>query len=342
MVLVVYVSGEIPEPVANALVASVSGSESARVLFVSHSGEKLKDAIEWLNSLHPSRSSGRIVLPKAGPLAQASDLVCHIQSLVQVDGCERGVDVPIVLLATEVFPAALFTCTLSILRDEPPPGCTIHILDPSKPDPYVEARDDASRKTVLPKNSAATLEWQDLEFRQDLLDSEEHDHLRQAALFGRSVLILGPKGTGKTLLARFLHFHTKQSANGKFVEQNMAAVPETLFDGIFYGVAPGAATGVSESPGLCMLASGGTLFLDEIAEVSTGIQAKLLRIVSERVEPINLPRVGESSMASRPVSPRFVAATNRPLSAIQDPESPLMRPDLLSRFPARIHLKRLY
>lgn len=178
------------------------------------------------------------------------------------------------------------------------------------------------------------VEWQDREFSLDLLDAGEREQVRRALLSRRSVLLTGDRGTGKTLLARFIHYHSFDTAQGAFVEANLAAIPETLLEQELFGIAPGTATDVRGRDGLLREANNGTLFLDEIAETSTNAQAKLLRIVSERIEPIQYRRLGETRNQSAQV--RFIAATN--LSATEI--SARLRRDLHSRFPIRVHLKR--
>jgi transcriptional regulator with GAF, ATPase, and Fis domain/tetratricopeptide (TPR) repeat protein len=118
------------------------------------------------------------------------------------------------------------------------------------------------------------------------------------------VLIRGESGTGKELVARAIHFSSSRS-NRPFVAINCAAVPETLLEAEFFGVEKGAATGVSARKGKFEIADGGTVFLDEIGDMSPGLQAKLLRVLQERV----FERVGGNRPV--PVDIRIVAATNK-------------------------------
>ncbi len=119
------------------------------------------------------------------------------------------------------------------------------------------------------------------------------------------VLLLGPTGSGKELLARRSHRLSKRSA-GAFVPINCASIPETLLESELFGVERGAYTGADRSrAGLFEKASGGTLFLDEIADLPVGLQPKLLRVLEEKhVAPLGGSR-------SRPVDVRFIAATNQ-------------------------------
>lgn len=97
------------------------------------------------------------------------------------------------------------------------------------------------------------------------------------------VLIQGETGTGKTLLARYLHEHSER-ATSVFLELNCAALPEGLLEAELFGYAPGAFTGASVrgKQGLLDVANGGTLFLDEIGDLPLSLQAKLLKVVEEQ------------------------------------------------------------
>jgi transcriptional regulator with PAS, ATPase and Fis domain len=132
---------------------------------------------------------------------------------------------------------------------------------------------------------------------------------RRAARTASPVLILGETGTGKELLVQAIHAAGPR-AGGPFVAVNIAAIPETLLEAEFFGVAPGAYTGADRRgrDGKFKLADGGTLFLDEIGDMSPGLQAKLLRALQEReIEP-----VGSNQLI--PVDVRIVAATSRDLA----------------------------
>ena len=131
---------------------------------------------------------------------------------------------------------------------------------------------------------------------------------RRAARTSAPVLILGETGTGKELLAQAIHAAGPR-CSAPFVAVNIAAVPETLLEAEFFGVAPGAYTGADKNgrDGKFKLADGGTLFLDEIGDMSLALQAKLLRTLQEgELEP-----VGSNRLIS--VDVRIIAATSRDL-----------------------------
>lgn len=125
-----------------------------------------------------------------------------------------------------------------------------------------------------------------------------------------SVFITGESGSGKELVAQYIHQHSRR-ASRPFIAVNCAAIPETLLESEMFGHRKGAFTGaVRDKPGLLETANGGTLFLDELGEMSTTIQAKLLRVIQDGV----VRRVG-SETTDAVVNVRFICATNRNVDA---------------------------
>jgi DNA-binding NtrC family response regulator len=131
--------------------------------------------------------------------------------------------------------------------------------------------------------------------------------IRTAAKSDISVLILGPTGSGKELVARMIHELSRRQT-GKFQAVNCAALPDTLFESEIFGYEKGAFTGAHDrKPGRLELANDGTLFLDEIGDLSIVAQAKLLRVLEDR----RFERLGGNK--SIHVDFRLISATNRPL-----------------------------
>ena len=138
-----------------------------------------------------------------------------------------------------------------------------------------------------------------------------------------SVLITGPSGTGKELVARLIHKESDR-AEEPFVPVNCGAIPETLLESEFFGYVKGAFSGAEkDKAGLFEAADGGTLFLDEVGELPQSLQVKLLRALQEG----EIRRVGGTG--NRNVNVRVISATNRNLSeAVEEGE---FREDLFYR-----------
>jgi len=148
------------------------------------------------------------------------------------------------------------------------------------------------------------------------------------------VVIEGESGTGKELVARAIHFHGSRKDRA-FVSENCAAIPETLLESALFGHVRGAFTGADrEARGLFAIANGGTLFLDEVAEMSPGMQGKLLRVLQEG----EFHRVGGER--AEKVDVRVLVATNKNLTDMV--ESGKFRKDLFYRLSVvRLHLPPL-
>ncbi len=137
--------------------------------------------------------------------------------------------------------------------------------------------------------------------------AEAFESARRAAASPLSILVSGPTGSGKELVARWIHLCSPR-AQGPFVAVNCAAVPDELAESAFFGSRKGAFTGASsDRKGYFEAASGGTLFLDEVGETSLALQASLLRAV----ETGEIQSVGAES--SHRADARIVTATNRDL-----------------------------
>jgi two-component system, NtrC family, response regulator AtoC len=137
------------------------------------------------------------------------------------------------------------------------------------------------------------------------------------------VLLQGQSGTGKEILARYIHAHSSWG-NGAFVKVNCPAIPGTLLESELFGYQKGAFTGAYASkPGRVELADRGTLFLDEIAELDLALQAKLLQLLQDG----QFCRIG--AQEERRVEVRVVCATNRQLE--KEIRSGTFRQDLFYR-----------
>jgi len=138
-----------------------------------------------------------------------------------------------------------------------------------------------------------------------------------------TVLLLGPTGTGKELLARAIHTASPRR-DGPFIAINCGALPDTLLESELFGYRKGAFTDAKQDkPGRFALAEGGTLFLDEVGDLSPAMQVKLLRVLEEKqYEPLGAVEPVRADV-------RIVAATNRDLDAMV--KSELFRADLYYR-----------
>ncbi len=149
------------------------------------------------------------------------------------------------------------------------------------------------------------------------------DTLKVVAPSTVTVLVEGPTGTGKDLLAQIIH-HNSPRAEEPFVKVNCAALPENLLESELFGYTKGAFTGAErDKPGRFQLADGGTIFLDEISELPLSLQAKLLRVLEDQeFFPLGARQTTK-------VDVRILAACNRPLD--RQVEAGLFRQDLYYR-----------
>jgi DNA-binding NtrC family response regulator len=138
---------------------------------------------------------------------------------------------------------------------------------------------------------------------------EVFDFARKVARHYSNVLLVGPTGSGKELVARAIHQISPVSQQ-KLAVCNCSAMVDTLLESQLFGYVRGAFTGATDTrPGLFEYANGGTVFLDEVGETSLAMQAKLLRVIQNR----EIQRVGSPEV--KQVQVRLIAATNRNLRA---------------------------
>jgi len=157
--------------------------------------------------------------------------------------------------------------------------------------------------------------------------------VEMAASSDLPVLITGETGTGKTLVAKSIHYRSRARA-APFIGINCASLPENLIESELFGHEKGAFTGAAApKKGLLEMAEGGTLFLDEIGEMAMHLQAKLLGVLEDK----QVRRLGGESL--RPVNVRIMAATN---AAIEEALDKTFRKDLYYRLSViRIHVPPL-
>lgn len=143
---------------------------------------------------------------------------------------------------------------------------------------------------------------------QDYKMAKIFDLVEAVADSKTTILMTGPSGTGKSMLARAIH-HRSSRKNKPFVEVSCGAIPETLLESELFGHVKGSFTGaVNNKEGKFLAADGGTIFLDEVANASPGLQAKLLRVLQDRqFEPVG-------SNQTITVDTRIIIATNQDLT----------------------------
>lgn len=162
------------------------------------------------------------------------------------------------------------------------------------------------RTLILDQELVQACQFEGIVSRSPLM-LEVFAKIRRVAPHFKTVLVTGATGTGKELVARAL-YRLSAAAPGRFVACNCSALVESLVESELFGYVKGAFTGaLQDRPGLFESADGGVIFLDEIGDLSSGAQAKLLRVLQDH----HVRRVGSS--VSRIVDVRVIAATNRDL-----------------------------
>ncbi|MGQ9633386.1 MAG: sigma-54 interaction domain-containing protein [Bryobacteraceae bacterium] len=173
----------------------------------------------------------------------------------------------------------------------------------------VETFQDLSQVEELRKELTARYSFEDIVGRSAVMQ-RLFEMLPQIAASDSTVLIEGASGTGKELFARAIHNLSKRRKR-RFVAVNCAALPDTLLESELFGYKAGAFTDAKrDKPGRFALADGGTIFLDEIGDISPAMQARLLRVLQERlIEPLG-------AVEPVKVDVRVVAATNKDLAEL--------------------------
>ena len=218
-------------------------------------------------------------------------------------------------------------------------GAYDFITKPLRRADIVRAVRKALERRALKSENRALRDELDLARREDIIGHSPSlrsvlSEAKQVANSMASVLITGESGTGKGLLARYLHRYSPRRSES-MVTVNLSALPDTLLESELFGYEPGAFTGAKgRKQGRVDLARRGTLFLDEITEMDLALQAKLLRILQEG----EYERLGGSKTLQADV--RVIAASNRdPAEAVR---SGHLRQDLFYRLDViRLHLPPL-
>jgi len=206
---------------------------------------------------------------------------------------------------------------------------------------FIEKPPDLNRLLVSVRNGLdrGQLEVENRRMRQTLVESHEgdltpilgdstaieeiKDKIERVAPTEARVLVTGEPGTGKELVAKWVH-HRSSRKEGPMVEVNCAAIPSELIESELFGHEKGAFTGATKQRiGKFEQAHGGTLFLDEIGDMSLSAQAKVLRVLQEN----EITRVGGDR--ALPVDVRVIAATNKDL--LDEIEEENFREDLYHR-----------
>jgi transcriptional regulator with PAS, ATPase and Fis domain len=222
-----------------------------------------------------------------------------IESLMQASGCMR-LDVENCMQQLESFGVATrYGPRGKMYGYVAPPDTETHNLLTA----FVAERAAPSRE----ERSEAALRFRELMIGRDEKMLIVLEWIRTAAKADIAVLILGPTGTGKELVANMIHELSARRSQ-RLQALNCAAVPETLFESEIFGHEKGAFTGaIDRKAGKLELADKGSLFLDEIGELSMSVQAKLLRAIEQqRFERLGAERAIE-------VDFRLISATNQPI-----------------------------
>ncbi len=219
-------------------------------------------------------------------------------------------------------------------------GAYDYVQQPFKADEVVmtvrkaEERERLRREVEALRSNVGISAIQELVVSQSPAMRDVLELASRVARHNTPVLITGESGTGKEVIARAIHRMSPRNERS-FTAVNCAAIPEQLLESELFGHTKGAFPGAtSDHAGLFELAEGGTLFLDEVADVSSGLQAKILRVLEES----QVRRLGGRD--SRKIDVRVLAATGRPVE--QAVERGEFRSDLYYRLNVvRLHLPPL-
>jgi transcriptional regulator with PAS, ATPase and Fis domain len=220
-------------------------------------------------------------------------------------------------------------CANPILDDKGQVSMTvITAIDKSLIDMYIAAQKDPDAPNSIYDVSIDYLSKPNFSDSAIVAESPQMKQVlttaRAVAATDSSVMLVGASGTGKDVIARYIHRHSGRSEK-PLVPVNCAAIPQELMESEFFGYVKGAFTGANPQgkAGLFEMADMGTLFLDEIGDLPLNMQSKLLRVL----ETGEMTRLGDTK--ARKVDVRLIAATNRDLKSLID--RGLFRSDLYFR-----------
>lgn len=210
---------------------------------------------------------------------------------------------PILIKQTTILGAELLTSAVPILNEKKEVGLVV-----------TTAREMQSYKMLkLKENNAHSTDSNEELSPSIITNNEKMKNLlkfsQKVAATNSNILILGESGTGKSVMAQYIHENSKRS-KGPFLTINCAAIPAELIESELFGYTPGAFTNASRSGkiGLLEAVDGGTLFLDEIGDMPLSLQAKLLQVIQDKKF---IPIGGHKE---KKVDIRIIAATNKDIN----------------------------
>ncbi len=269
---------------------------------------KLNRAAEILNGVKASEVLGKDVgtLVKEGQIDRsATREVLETKRQVSVIQTTPRSDYTLLVTGTPVFNDAREVCFVVVNERD------ISLIRSMRVQ-LEQARQESDKiRDELTELSLLELHENDIVAQSDSMKHTLKLALKLSRINASNILIQGESGTGKGLLAKFIHKNSHGSGR-PFIQINCAALPENLLEAELFGYAKGAFTGANEKgkTGLLELASQGTIFLDEIGEMSLPVQAKLLKYLDDHeIRPVG-------GVTVKKIQCSIIAATNQDLNAL--------------------------
>lgn len=317
------------ESSSNAIDASIK--EARRLL---EATRREKEKTEQFKAVLNHISEGIIAINSNGEITVFNPAAGRIMGIFEKEAIGRSIDelVPETILNSvieknkaelgqvlRIGQAQVLANRVPIIINNKMVGAVTTIEDITK----IQEYEQKIRTKLLVKGQVAKYKFSDIIGESDVLLKTKEKAKKYAATNG-TVLIIGESGTGKEMFAQSIHLESERR-NGPFVAVNCTAIPQNLLESELFGYQGGAFTGARKEgkSGLFTEAHGGTIFLDEIGEMSTELQAALLRVIQEReVRPVGSNKV-------IPIDVRIIAATNKDL--LQEIQKGAFRRDLYYR-----------